>query len=266
MGLFSKKYCEFCGEKLGLFGNTTLKDGYMCKNCGAKVSHWYSVGKSNSVADLHEHFMYREENKQKVADFRVTKSMGEYFKVLIDEDAARVMVTSTTDFAKSNPDVFELNDITSASYEVSESKTELKDKDKDGKSISFEPKRYEYRYDFYITFYVKNPYFSTIKFKVNRNYVYINPFEEGSAAEEAAAEAEQGRPTLTAGGRPSLGRMNDRRPNERFSGVVPPEVREQYAPPATPAVDKYNPDTENNEDYQAYKEMAEEIVAYFNNR
>ena len=66
MGLFSKKYCEFCGEKLGLFGNTTLKDGYMCKNCARQISHWWSVGKSNTVAEMYEHIMYRNENKKKV--------------------------------------------------------------------------------------------------------------------------------------------------------------------------------------------------------
>ena len=83
MGLFSKKYCEFCGEKLGLFGTTTLKDGYMCKNCARQISHWWSVGKSNTVAEMYEHIMYRNENKKKVEEFRVTKAMGEYYKVLI---------------------------------------------------------------------------------------------------------------------------------------------------------------------------------------
>ena len=261
MGLFDKKYCEFCGEKLGVFGKTTLKDGYMCKDCAAKLSHWYSVGKGTSVADIHEHLMYRTENKQKVEDFRVTKSFGENYKVLIDEDASRVMVTAASDFSKSNPDVFELSDITSASYDISENKTELKDKDENGKSISFDPKRYEYKYDFYVTLYVKNPYFSTMKFKVNKSYVYINPFEEGTAAEEAIKEAEEGRPSLSAAGRPSLTRQEDRRPNARHTGIVPPDA----APaPAAQPVDKYKPDVDNNEDYQAYKELCEEIVDYFN--
>ena len=216
MGLFTKKYCEFCGEKLGLFGNTTLKDGYMCKNCARKVSQWYSVGKSNTVADLYEQFMYRDENKKKVEEFRVGAVLGENTKIYVDTDAGKIMVTSSSDFAKSNPDVIDLADVTSAAYEIKEDKTELKTKDEKGNSISYEPKRYEYRYDFYITLYVKNPYFSTMRFKVNSSYVHIDPWAE-------------------------------------TANFV------NYA-----FVDRYTPDTANNEDFQAYKAMCEEIVNFFN--
>ena len=215
MGLFSKKYCEFCGEKLGLFGNTTLKDGYMCKNCAKQISHWWSVGKSNTVAEMYEHIMYRNENKKKVEEFRVTKAMGEYYKVLVDEAAGKVMVTSSDNFAAANPDVLDIADITSASYDIDENKTELKTKDEKGNPKSYEPKRYQYRYDFYVKLYVKNPYFSTMRFKVNSSYVHIDPWAETEG----------------------LG-------NYAF-------------------VDRYTPDTGSNEDYQAYKAMAEEIVNYF---
>ena len=218
MGLFSKKYCEFCGEKLGLFGNTTLKDGYMCKNCARKVSQWYSVGKSNTVADLYEHFMYRDANKQKVEEFRVSGTLGEYTKIFVDTDARRIMVSTSGDFAKHNPDVIDLDDVTSAEYTIQDSKTELKTKDEKGNSISYEPKRYEYKYDFYVTLYVKNPYFSTMRFKVNSSYVHIDPWAETASLANYAF------------------------------------------------VDRYTPDTANNEDFQAYKAMCEEIVDFFNNK
>ena len=218
MGLFTKKYCEFCGEKLGLFGNTTLKDGYMCKQCAKKISPWYSVGKSNTVADLYEHFMYRDANKEKVEEFSVKAVMGEYTKIYVDTDANRIMVTSNPDYKKANPDVIDLDDVTSARYDVQESKTELKTKDEKGLSVSYEPKRYEYRYDFYVTLYVKNPYFSSMRFKVNSSYVYIDPWAESEGL------------------------------------------------PVFAAVDRYTPNVDTNEDYQAYKAMAEEIVNYFNFR
>ena len=218
MGLFTKKYCEFCGEKLGLFGNTTLKDGYMCKNCAKQVSPWYSVGKSNTVADLYEHFMYRNENKKKVEEFRVGAVLGEATKIYVDTDAGKIMVTSSTDFAKSNPDVIDLADVTSAAYDIQENKTELKTKDEKGNYVSYQPKRYEYKYDFYVTLYVKNPYFSTMRFKVNKSYVHIDPWAETAGLADYAF------------------------------------------------VDRYTPDTANNEDFQAYKAMAEEIVNFFNLR
>ena len=218
MGLFTKKYCEFCGEKLGLFGNTTLKDGYMCKNCAKQVSQWYSVGKSNTVADLYEHFMYRNENKKKVEEFRVGAVLGEATKIYVDTDAGKIMVSSSTDFAKSNPDVIDLADVTSAAYDIQENKTELKTKDEKGNYVSYQPKRYEYKYDFYVTLYVKNPYFSTMRFKVNKIYVHIDPWAETAGLADYTF------------------------------------------------VDRYTPDTANNEDFQAYKAMVEEIVNFFNLR
>ena len=42
MGLFDKKYCDICGEKIGLLGNRKLEDGNLCKNCAAKLSPFFS--------------------------------------------------------------------------------------------------------------------------------------------------------------------------------------------------------------------------------
>ena len=36
MGLFDKKYCDICGEKIGLLGNRKLENGNLCKNCSQK--------------------------------------------------------------------------------------------------------------------------------------------------------------------------------------------------------------------------------------
>ena len=38
MGLFDKKYCDICGEKIGLLGNRKLENGNLCKNCAKKLS------------------------------------------------------------------------------------------------------------------------------------------------------------------------------------------------------------------------------------
>ena len=42
MGLFDKKYCDICGEKIGLLGNRKLENGNLCKNCAKKLSPWFS--------------------------------------------------------------------------------------------------------------------------------------------------------------------------------------------------------------------------------
>ena len=39
MGLFDKKICDICGEKIGLLGNRKLDDGNLCKDCAKKNCH-----------------------------------------------------------------------------------------------------------------------------------------------------------------------------------------------------------------------------------
>ena len=41
MGLFEKKYCDVCGEKIGLLGNRKLEDGNLCKDCAKKLSPFF---------------------------------------------------------------------------------------------------------------------------------------------------------------------------------------------------------------------------------
>ena len=51
MGLFDKKYCDICGEKIGLLGNRKLEDGNLCKNCAAKLSPFFSERRRSTVED-----------------------------------------------------------------------------------------------------------------------------------------------------------------------------------------------------------------------
>ena len=50
MGLFDKKYCDICGEKIGLLGNRKLEDGNLCKDCAKKLSPWFSDRRNSTVA------------------------------------------------------------------------------------------------------------------------------------------------------------------------------------------------------------------------
>ena len=51
MGLFDKKYCDICGEKIGLLGNRKLEDGNLCKECAAKLSPWFSERRSSGICE-----------------------------------------------------------------------------------------------------------------------------------------------------------------------------------------------------------------------
>ena len=174
MGLFDafkKKECSICGGEIGLLGNRKLEDGNMCKNCAAKLSPWFSERRSSTVEEIKAQLDYREANKEKVAAFRTTRTLGETTKVLLDEDAGRFMVTSARNLAEANPDVMDFSDVTGCTLDIDESKREIEYKDKEGNRQSFNPKRYAYSYDFYIVINVNNPYFNEIRFKLNKSSV-----------------------------------------------------------------------------------------------
>ena len=150
MGLFDKKYCDICGEKIGLLGNRKLENGNLCKNCAKKLSPWFSDRRNSTVEEIKAQLAYREENQGKVAAFHTTRTLGTDTKVLLDEDAGKFMVTRARDLQEANPD-------------------------KDGKEVSYNPPRYEYSYDFYITIFVNNPYFDEMRFRLNSSSVDITP-------------------------------------------------------------------------------------------
>ena len=76
MGLFDKKYCDVCGEKIGLLGNRKLEDGNLCKECAKKLSPFFSERRNSTVAEIKEQLAYREANLDKVAAFTPTKVIG----------------------------------------------------------------------------------------------------------------------------------------------------------------------------------------------
>ena len=111
MGLFDKKYCDICGEKIGLLGNRKLEDGNLCKNCAAKLSPWFTERKQSTVEEIKEQLAYREANKEAVAAFHTTRTLGKDIKVLLDEDNGKFMVTSARNIAEANPDVLSFGDV-----------------------------------------------------------------------------------------------------------------------------------------------------------
>ena len=69
MGLFDKKYCDICGEKIGLLGNRKLEDGNLCKDCARKLSPFFSERRNSTVEDIKRQLAYRAENEKKLAGF-----------------------------------------------------------------------------------------------------------------------------------------------------------------------------------------------------
>ncbi len=65
MGLFDKKYCDICGEKIGLLGNRKLENGNLCKECAKKLSPWFSDRRNSTVEEIKAQLAYRAENQEK---------------------------------------------------------------------------------------------------------------------------------------------------------------------------------------------------------
>ena len=173
MGFFDKKYCDVCGEKIGLLGNRKLEDGNLCKDCAAKLSPFFSERKSSTVEEIKQQLAYREENQRQIASFRATRIIGDRMKVMVDELGKRFVVTSSSDILKANPDIIPLSDVISCNLDLQVDDTELKKKDAQGKEVSYNPPRFCYSYNFYIEISVKHPWFSQIRFRLNSSDIEI---------------------------------------------------------------------------------------------
>ena len=180
MGLFDKKYCDICGEKIGLLGNRKLENGNLCKDCAKKLSPWFSERRSSTVEEIKEQLEWREANRDRAAQFHATRSFGERTRLLLDETHSWFTITRAASPADDNSDVLDFSAITGCRMDIDESSTELKieTRDSEGKIVrrSYNPPRYEYDYDFYIIVSVNTPYFSEMKFRLNDSSVHI-PFQ-----------------------------------------------------------------------------------------
>ena len=86
MGLFDKKYCDICGEKIGLLGNCKLDDGNLCKECAQKLSPWFEERRHSTVEEIKRQLAYREQNKELVQKFNVTRQIStKTYNVFIDD-------------------------------------------------------------------------------------------------------------------------------------------------------------------------------------
>ena len=244
MGLFDKKYCDICGEKIGLLGNRKLEDGNLCKDCAKQLSPWFSDRRRSTVEDIKRQLAYREENRGRASQFRTTRSYGEDCKILLDEEHRWFTVTRARDLADANPDILDYTALTGCRVDIDESRTEQKREGPDGKEVSYNPPRYEYSYDFEVIISVNNPYFDEMKFRLNNSSVYIEPqntMQRPMMGQQGMGQRPMaGRPQSGMTQRPMMGQMNSvGRMNTMAAGFDP----------------------ESNREYRKYREMGDEIRA-----
>ncbi len=167
MGLFDKKYCDVCGDKIGLLGNRKLEDGNLCKDCAKKLSPFFDDRRDSTVDEIKAQLAYREENEQKVGNFTPTKVIGSGNLICIDEDSRTWLFTRTRKWKDTNPDIISFSQVTGCDIDIDENEREIYTEDEDGKRESYNPPRYDRSYDFFVTIYINSPWFDQIRFKVN---------------------------------------------------------------------------------------------------
>ena len=192
MGLFDKKFCDFCGNKIGLLGNKKLEDANMCKDCAGKLSPWFSERRHSTKADIEKQLEYREQNKQAVASFSATRTLGTAStKLMIDDNARKFMVTSAKDINAANPDVLDFSQALGCDLDVKEHKHEIMTKDSNGNSVSYRPPRYKYSYEFHAVIRVNHPYFDDMRFALSSGSIDVGeqPMNPGQSGGWSVARA-----------------------------------------------------------------------------
>lgn len=171
MGFFDKKACSVCGGDAGRVFVKKLEDGILCKECTGKLSPWFTGRRHSSVEDIKAQLAYREANKENVASFNPSRTLGNDVKVHIDEAQQKFIVTGSSNWRNENPDVIAVSDVTGVNLETTENKWEEKYRDDEGNSKSFDPPRWRVEHDYYAEINVNTTYFDEIRIKLNSNSV-----------------------------------------------------------------------------------------------
>ena len=169
MGLFDKKNCDICGEKIGMLGNRKLEDGNLCKDCAKKLSPFCDDRRRSTVEQIRAHLQYREENKNALRAFAPTLTLGEDKKIYIDQMKGNFVVSRNKpgSWDEENPDVMPIASITSCGLDIDEDRDEIYMRNGEGQNVSYNPPRYNFYYNFKLKFLVSNPYFDDFEVRLN---------------------------------------------------------------------------------------------------
>ena len=176
MGLFDKKFCDICGDKIGLLGNRKLEDGNMCKDCARKLSPFFSDRRRSTVNDIKAQLQYREQNRQLLKSFRPDRVLGTDEKFFIDSARGAFVISDRgqNNWDEENPDIIAFSAVNSCNLRIDEDREEQYYENANGESVSFNPPRYVCSYTFVLEFNVNNPYFDDFEVKLNDTDVEMN--------------------------------------------------------------------------------------------
>lgn len=181
MGLFDflkKQDCEICGKEVGPLGYKKLADGEICKDCVKLLSPWFEDRREATVAQIKEQIAYREANAKEHENFTVSRKIGDEEYIMYIEEVngvpTRFFVTNRSDYKAVNPDIIAFKDVASCVTDIDVRDEEMKQKDAEGKMVSYRPPRFKHHHEFFIKMEIRNnPYFDDIKFRINGSTITL---------------------------------------------------------------------------------------------
>ena len=166
MGLFDKKYCDICGEKIRLLSNRKLDDGNLCKECAQKLSPWFEERRHSTVEEIRCQLAYREQNKEMVQKFNVTRQIStKTYNVFIDDTQGNFTIAHKLD-VKENPDIVPLSAVLKCKMDIEQDRKE-ETYIKDGKTVSYDPPVYKYEYQYRMKIQVRSSWFDDMDFRLH---------------------------------------------------------------------------------------------------
>lgn len=160
--------CLLCGEDGTGFGSFPIVGGRLCGGCAGKLSEWFRCAPETTAEEIAAQLAYREANRAAVRDFRTTKLLWTDPWVSLDGKAEQFSVTSQTGKG-ANPDVLSWGQILGCDLDIGEQRKELLRRD----HTHFRPRRYEYRFEFWVRVLVNHPYFHEMRFRLHPRPVVV---------------------------------------------------------------------------------------------
>ena len=132
MGLFEKKFCDICGDKVNMLTQQKLSDGYLCSDCKHKLGSFTSGWKQRTVDDVKRHLELREQNKQKYQQFNCSATAGGSNSSIQVDFSNRwfIFAISNRDYKSGNPQVFDFSQL--QDFWLEQEYRTLTDSDHDG--------------------------------------------------------------------------------------------------------------------------------------
>lgn len=132
MGLFDKKFCDICGDKVNMLTQQKLSDGYLCSDCKHKLGSFTSGWKQRTVDDVKRHLELREQNKQKYQQFNCSATAGgSNSSIQVDfNNRWFIFAINNRDYKSGNPQIFDFSQL--QDFWLEQEYRTLSDSDHDG--------------------------------------------------------------------------------------------------------------------------------------